>query len=127
MATQITFEDEHLPVLVRALECFTRLRAGQIEIAVEEAFPDKNTTDKREEIQKAQEILKEALLPALPTGRYLGVGNYGNGGEIAYEVSKTIKHHLAHQRRDKGEPVGGVDLHMPLNYSRIPFPIIKPL
>lgn len=72
--TTIKFTDEHLKVLQTALEVYSRLRAGQVKIAMEEAFRDYMLTwDETESIEK---FVRPIIFPEPPQLKYDGHGEY---------------------------------------------------
>lgn len=72
--TDISFTEAHLRVIEQALEVFTRLRLGQFDYAIEEAFPDANLSwDERQGIHK---FLRGIIMPEPPILRYDGHGGY---------------------------------------------------
>jgi hypothetical protein len=129
----VTFDERHLPVIVRALECFTRLRAGQIDYAIDEVYMDKLCkTDghgghkiDHTDIQRVEDVVREIFFPELGAhrGRAYGIGQYGSGGEEAYEIAKVLRQYLAYERND-GYAGYGVDFNGPCKYSDIPLPEI---
>jgi hypothetical protein len=129
----VTFDERHLPVIVRALECFTRLRAGQIDYALDEVYMDKLCKSDGHgghkidhvDIQRVEDVIRQTFFPELGAhrGRAYGVGQYGNGGEEAYEISKVFRQYLAYERND-GYAGFGVDYNSPCKYSDIPLPKI---
>jgi len=122
----ITFDAKHLPVLRRALECFTRLRSGQIDIALDEAYADKHSPlgvnhDHKMAIEK---MVRSIYFPELRSpNAALSVGQYGYGGEEAYEISQVIRRFLAYERNE-GFLGDGVDFYPPMKYSGVPHPVV---
>lgn len=122
----ITFDVRHLPVLRRALDCYTRLRAGQIGIALDEVYADKRVRGDRpsEYDDPIERLVREGYFPELKhPGSSHGVGRYGYGGEEAYEISATLRQFLAYLRND-GFVGDGVDYYKSLAYSGVPMPVI---
>ena len=39
----VTFDERHLPIIARAMEIFMRMRSGQITMALDECYADKQT------------------------------------------------------------------------------------
>lgn len=62
--TEISFSPEHLEVLQVALETYTRLRAGQFDIAMGTAFRDMFFT--REELQTLNKSCRDVVFPSPP-------------------------------------------------------------
>lgn len=72
--TKIEFTDEHLRVMMTALEVYSRLRAGQIRIAVDEAFRDMSMS--WEELKSIEKFVRNILYPEPPQLKYDGHGYY---------------------------------------------------
>lgn len=71
--TKISFTDEHLKIILRALEVYSRLRSGQIKIAMEEAYPEYMLTwDEADSIEK---FVRKIIFPETPV-----LKNDGHGG-----------------------------------------------
>jgi hypothetical protein len=100
----IEFDEEHLGTLVSALEVYSRLRSGQISIAMDVAFWDANLSwDERQYIEN---MIRYTVFPALPKREYDGHGGfydqynneYDEGGCIKEEgddwKQKKNRHHL---------------------------------
>lgn len=79
--TTIKFTDEHLRTILTALEVYSRLRAGQIKIAMEEAFPEYWLT--YIECDQIEKCVRSFLFPDPPQLKYDGHGGYYDqyGGE----------------------------------------------
>lgn len=103
---EIQFNEEHLYVLINALETYSRLQSGQIGIAFDTVFFDRNLSwDERNYLEKA---IRYITFPANPRREYDGHGGfydqYGNeyneGGNIISESEewKRLKNrpHLDH-------------------------------
>jgi hypothetical protein len=72
--TKIEFTDEHLRVMMTALEVYSRLRAGQIRIAIDEAFRDMHLSWK--ELESIEEFVRDILYPKPVELKYDGHGGY---------------------------------------------------
>jgi hypothetical protein len=98
--TKIEFTDEHLRVMMTALEVYSRLRAGQIMIAIDEAFRDVGLSWK--ESESIETFVRGILYPEPPQLKYDGHGGYydqygctyGENGERNTEVSWEEKERL---------------------------------
>jgi hypothetical protein len=128
----ITFDERHLPVIVRALEGFMRFRSGQIEMALDEFYADKQVMQMKDknynhiDLDKDIEtLIRKTYFPELEhPSSALGVGQYGFGGEDAYAISKTLRQYLAYERND-GYRGWGVDFDgYTGGYSPVPKPEI---
>jgi len=119
---KIQFSPEHLPVLEKALEIYTRLRLGQIGIALEMSMDEIHPRFKFEEIDI---LAKKALFPGLSSNSSYGIGSPKVGdGQIAYEVRKVLENFLS-VKRNRGFWGSGVNFNEPLSYSGIPFPKVE--
>jgi hypothetical protein len=85
------FDEAHLPTLVSALEVYSRLRSGQISIAMDTAFWDVNLSwDERQFIENA---VRYIVFPSQPKREYDGHGEfydqynneYDSGGSLVKE------------------------------------------
>jgi hypothetical protein len=98
--TKIEFTDEHLRVMMTALEVYSRLRAGQIRIAIDEAFRDVGLSWK--ELESIETFVRGILYPEPPQLKYDGHGGYydqygctyGENGERDTEVTWEEKERL---------------------------------
>jgi hypothetical protein len=102
----IQFDEEHLKTLTTALEVYSRLRSGQISIAMDSAFWDANIS--WVERQYLENMVRYTIFPAQPKREYDGHGGfydqYNNEydeigtlvKESDYWKSKKNRHHLDH-------------------------------
>ena len=100
----IQFDEEHLHTIVTAMEVYSRLRSGQISIALDSAFWDTNLS--WDEKQYLENMLRYTIFPAQPKREYDGHGGfydqynneYDEGGSLVKESdewkSKKNRHHL---------------------------------
>ena len=72
--TKIEFTDDHLRVMMTALEVYFRLRAGQIRIAIDEAFRDMGLS--WEELVSIEKFVRGILYPEPAELKYDGHGGY---------------------------------------------------
>lgn len=104
----ITFDEGHLPVLIRALEGFMRFRSGQITTGLDEFYADKQSAQMKD--KDYGHIDGNKSIEALVRKHYFkelkhpneawGVGQLGYGADDAYAISKTLRQYLAYQRND---------------------------
>jgi len=123
----IEFDRKHLSVLTTALEIYSRLRSGQIKIAMDSAFEDKELTYEDgqvlESFVRTIVFRKEELL-IKNRNAYLGIGcETMKDGTVAWEIKKAIEEYLHYERND-GYRDMGVDGDGVLNISKIPEPKI---
>jgi hypothetical protein len=129
----ITFDERHLPVINRALECYMRLRSGQIVMAMDEVYSDKQSKmlkdkdyhhyDDNKDIEK---LIRSVYFKDLdsPNAAW-GIGQYGHGGEEAYMISKTLRQYMAYERND-GYSGTGRDFDTCWgSYSDVPNPVVE--
>ena len=129
----ITFDERHLPVITRALETFMRLRSGQIDMALDEVYADKQSKmlkdkdyhhyDDNKDIEK---LIRSVYFKDLdsPNAAW-GIGQYGHGGEEAYMISKTLRQYMAYERND-GYSGTGRDFDTCWgSYSDVPNPVVE--
>jgi len=85
--TKISFTDAHLQTIQTALEVYTRLRLGQIDIALDEAFPDYWLTwEERENIHK---FARKILFPDPPILKHNGDGGYRDQYGVSYDENRN--------------------------------------
>ena len=134
--TTLQLTDNHLRTIQNALECYYRLRSGQIGMALEEVYPDKMLSwDEKENIES---LIKEVVFPtsdSLPSelakcrpglsrNEAFGVGQKALGdANVAYELYGTIRQYLAVQRND-GWFGCNCSFDDPLEVSEEPLPVI---
>ena len=128
----IEFDEKHLPTLVTALEVYSRLRSGQIAMAMSTAFIDKNClnyTDVHviESVVKTLAFREEEICTR--PNSYYGVGcEQMKDGTVAWEIKKVIDQYLHYQRNDGCRTIMDVSGHGAMQYSEVPIPkIINPL
>ena len=109
---QIEFDSEHLHVLINALETYSRLQSGQVSIAMDTVYADRNLSwDEREYIEK---VVRYVAFPSNPRRNYDGHGGfydqynneYDEGGTIVKEseewYQKKNRPHLDHSNSSFG-------------------------
>lgn len=125
----IEFDERHLSTLITALEVYSRLRSGQIKIAMDAAFYDKDLTYHDSEViesfvrsivfNKEEELIKHR-------NSYYGVGcEKMKDGTVAWEIKKTIEEYQHYQRNNGIRKIGDVSGDGAIQYSDIPIPKIK--
>jgi hypothetical protein len=86
--TDISFTDAHLRTIEQALEVYTRLRLGQFDIAIDEAFPEAFFS--HEERGAIHKFLRSLIFPEPPILRYNGHGEYSDQYNNLYNEQKEI-------------------------------------
>lgn len=86
--TKISFTDAHLQTIETALEVYCRLKLGQFNIAIDEAFPEAWLSwEEREQIHKT---LRDIIMPEAPRLAYDGHGGYYDQYGNAYNEQQEI-------------------------------------
>jgi hypothetical protein len=129
----IEFDERHLPVIARALEIFMRMRSGQITMALDECYADKQTKmindknyDHFNDNKDIEALIRKVYFRDLgsPNAAW-GVGQYGFGGEEAYMIWKTLRQYMAYKRND-GYAGTGRDFDTCWgSYSDVPNPVVQ--
>jgi len=71
---QIEFDEEHLGVLVAALETYSRLQSGQIKMALDTVYADRDISyDEGEYLENA---VRYIAFPSNPKREYDGHGSF---------------------------------------------------
>jgi hypothetical protein len=129
----VTFDERHLPVIERALEVFMRMRSGQITMALDECYADKQTEmlkhenyDHFNDNKDIEALIRKVYFKDLgsPNAAW-GVGQYGFGGEEAYMIWKTLRQYMAYERNG-GYSGSGRDFDTCWgSYSDVPNPVVQ--
>lgn len=120
----IKLSDTHLQVINTALEVYSRLRSGQIRIALNTAYIDKqhvaDSFDKEKEIENL--IQKTYFSELGRNGGYYSFSNPKMGdARIGYEILKTFEEFLS-VKRNGGYYGTGTNFYGPLKASDEPWP-----
>jgi hypothetical protein len=86
--TKIEFTDEHLNIINKALEVYSRLRSGQVKIAMDEAYYDYRLT--WEESESIENYVRKIIFPSPPYIEYDGHGGYFDQYGNSYNESGEI-------------------------------------
>jgi hypothetical protein len=127
----IEFDERHLGTLTTALEVYSRLRSGQIKIAMDTAFWDKELTYEDGEVLESMVrtivFYKEKELME-NRNCYYGIGcGKMKDGTVAWEIKKTIDQYLHYQRNDGYRQICDVSANGAFQSSEVPMPkIIEP-
>ena len=94
----VEFQEEHISVIIRALEVYQRLRLGQVDYALSEAFDWR--LDQKQAIHN---FARKILFPELdnPNASY-GIYNQEKVGDatLGYEVQKTLGRYKSIKNND---------------------------
>lgn len=145
--TKIEFTDEHLRVMMTALEVYSRLRSGQIKIAIDTAYIDYSITGSESETienyvrdivfprtfaheQNHKEAYDEQCCvkrPALNKNSYFEITSsemLKSGGTLAYEIYSTLRQYVSLKNND-GYEGSGVSYYSPSKITQVPLPVIE--
>lgn len=121
MKTTITFDDKHLPVIIKALEAYERFKMGQVDYFLDIVSDNDISYEDRQEIHK---LVRAKMFPKLEHSQSYGIGNKEVGdGQIAYEISKVLENYVSVKRND-GYWGNGTNFYEPLKYSELPLPVV---
>jgi hypothetical protein len=85
---KIDFKDEHIDVILDALEVYNRLGLGQIDTALNHCFLDKEQLDINDD---RSEAIKNHFFPELERNSSYGIGGCQKKFSIAYEILQTVR------------------------------------
>ena len=96
----VEFQEEHISVIIRALEVYQRLRLGQVDYALSEAFDWRLDYDQKQAIHN---FARKILFPEFdnPNASY-GIYNQEKVGDatLGYEVQKTLGRYKSIKNND---------------------------
>jgi hypothetical protein len=128
----IEFDERHLATLTTALEVYSRLRSGQVAMAMATAFIDKaclNYIDTHviESVVRTLAFRNEDICTR--PNSYYGVGcEQMKDGTAAWEIKKVIEQYLHYQQNDGYRTIMNVSGDGAMQYSDVPVPkIIDPI
>jgi len=115
----VKLTNKHLAVINTALEVYYRLKSGQINIALDEAF---SYSIDREDAEIIELMIRKTAHKNLPHSAAYGFNSPEIGdARIAYEIKKTFEEVLAVKNND-GYYGNTVNFHGPLKASDEPLP-----
>ena len=122
--TKISLTDSHIRVIITALNCFYRLRSGQIGIAMDEAYRDKDISyEDREVIEKMVRTI--AFKEIQHTNSYYGFNHPElKDGTLAFEIEKTLEEYIS-VKNNGGLWGSGCNFHGPIKATKEPLPVIE--
>jgi hypothetical protein len=123
----VEFQAEHLAVLLKSLEVFQRLKLGQVDIALDEAFGYSLAYEDKQEIHNCARkyLFKGTDLENNPNVSY-GIYNQEKVGDatMAYEIYKTLGRYKAFKDND-----GWADFtrrfDKPHSHTGVPLPVVQ--
>jgi hypothetical protein len=123
----IEFQEEHLSVIIKALEVYTRLKLGQIDYALEEAFGWELDRDKVQAIHNyARQIMFEGTDMERNPNVSWGIYNQEKVGDatLGYEVQKVLGRYRAITNND-GWSDWGRSFDKPFSVTGVPLPEVQ--
>lgn len=97
----IEFQKEHIPTILKALECYQRMKLGQFDYAIDEAFGWKLDHDARQEIHNCA---RKHLFPEFENNPNVSYGIYNQekvgDATMAYEIYKVLNRYKAITNND---------------------------
>ena len=120
----VEFQEEHISVIIRALEVYQRLRLGQVDYALSEAFDWRLDYDQKQAIHN---FARKILFPEFdnPNASY-GIYNQEKVGDatLGYEVQKTLGRYKSIKNND-GWSDWGRSFDKVHNHTGIPLPEVQ--
>jgi hypothetical protein len=99
---QIEFDSEHLPVIINALETYSRLQSGQVGMAMDIVYADRNLSwDERQHIEGTVRFM---AFPANPRREYDGHGGFYDQYNNEYDESGNIAEESEDWKNKKNRP-----------------------
>lgn len=118
----VQFEKEHLEIITKAMEVYMRMKLGQFDIALSEAFNCKS--NQYDEIDKANKLLRSIFYPELEGGSY-GIGSAAaDDADIASEIRQTFRQYLSLDKSGGYYDFLNVAFDNPLKFSNTALPKI---
>lgn len=98
----IEFNREHLTVLVSALETYSRLQSGQVKMAIDEVYCDRNIS--HEEGQYIENTVRFIAFPKEPVREYDGHGGFYDQYNNQYDENGSIVEESEKWKDKKNRP-----------------------
>ena len=99
---QIEFDAEHLPILINALETYSRLQSGQISMAMDTVYGDRNLSwDEREYLEN---VVRYVAFPPNPRREYDGHGGFDDQYNNQYDENGNIVEESEEWKSKKNRP-----------------------
>ena len=99
---QIEFDSKHLPVIISALETYSRLQSGQISMAMEEVYADRWLT--HEERDHIESIIRYYAFPSKVSRTNDGHGGFKDQYDNSYNEKGEIINEGEAWKRFKERP-----------------------
>lgn len=98
----VEFDESHLPILINAMETYSRLQSGQIKMALDTVYEDRCLS--YEEAQHIEGTIRYYAFPANPRREYDGHGGFYDQYENIYDEGGTIAEESENWKRKKSFP-----------------------
>jgi len=123
----VELQEEHIPTVLKALEVYQRLKLGQVNIALDEAFGYSLAYEDKQEIHNCARkyLFKDTDLENNPNVSY-GIYNQEKVGDatMAYEIYKVLGRYKAFKDND-----GWADytrrFDKPHSHTGVPLPVVQ--
>ena len=123
----VEFQNEHIPTILKALEVYQRIKLGQFDIALDEAFGYSLAYEDKQEIHNCarKHLFKGTDLENNPNVSY-GIYNQEKVGDatMAYEIYKVLGRYKAFKDND-----GWADytrrFDKPFSHTGVPLPVVQ--
>ncbi len=99
---QIEFSEEHLYVLINALETYSRLQSGQISYAMDTVYGDRDLS--YDERRYLENVIRYIAFPANPRREYDGHGGFYDQYNNEYDEKGNITNESEEWKRLKNRP-----------------------
>jgi hypothetical protein len=121
----IEFQKEHIPTILKALEVYQRIKLGQIDYALDEAFGWKLDHDAKQEIHNCA---RKHLFPEFENNPNISYGIYNQekvgDATMAYEIYKTLGRYKAFKDND-GWAEYTRRFDKPFSHTGVPLPVVQ--
>jgi hypothetical protein len=121
----IEFDERHLPTILKALEVYQRIKLGQIDYALDEAFGWKLDHDAKQEIHNCA---RKHLFPEFENNPNVSYGIYNQekvgDATMAYEIYKVLGRYRAITNND-GWSDWGRTFDKVHQHTNVPLPVVQ--
>jgi hypothetical protein len=99
---RVEFDAAHLPVLIAALETYSRLQSGQVNMAMDTVYGDRNlSSDEREYLEH---VVRYVAFPSNPRRNYDDSGEFYDQYNNTYDKSGNISEESVEWKTKKNRP-----------------------
>jgi hypothetical protein len=122
----IDFQEEHIPTILKALEVYQRLKLGQIDNALDEAFGYSLAYEDKKEIHNCARkyLFKGTDIENNPNASYGIFSEEVGDATMAYEIYKVLGRYKAFKDND-GWADWSRRFDKPYSHTRIPLPVVQ--